>query len=60
MTDTTQTPSGIPAGDSRAHNKNLIFAALAEAGILRPSTSITTDPAIPARSKSIRGLGRHP
>ena len=33
MTDTTETPSATPAEDSRAHNKNLIFAALADAGI---------------------------
>ena len=35
MTDTTETPSATPAEDSRADNKNLIFAALAEAGIHR-------------------------
>jgi hypothetical protein len=35
MTDTIETPSEAPAEDSRAHNKNLIFAALAEAGIHR-------------------------
>jgi hypothetical protein len=33
MTDTTETPSVAPADDTRAHNKNLIFAALAAAGI---------------------------
>ena len=33
MTDTTDTLSGAPAEDIQAHNKNLIFAALAEAGI---------------------------
>jgi hypothetical protein len=33
MTETTETPSTPPAADSRAHNKNLIFAALAEAGV---------------------------
>jgi hypothetical protein len=33
MTDTTETPSAAPVDDVRAHNKNLIFAALAEAGI---------------------------
>lgn len=33
MTDTTATPSAAPVEDTRAHNKNLIFAALAEAGI---------------------------
>jgi hypothetical protein len=35
MTETTETPSTPPAADSRAHNKNLIFAALAEAGVHR-------------------------
>ena len=35
MTDTTEMPSATPAEDIRAHNKNLIFAALAEAGIHR-------------------------
>jgi hypothetical protein len=35
MTDTNETPSGAPADDIRAHNKNLIFAALADAGIHR-------------------------
>jgi hypothetical protein len=35
MTDTTEPQSGAPAEDSRPHNKNLIFAALAEAGIHR-------------------------
>ena len=33
MTDTTEIQSGAPAEDARAHNKNLIFAALAEVGI---------------------------
>lgn len=35
MTETTETPSATPAEDPRADNKNLIFAALAEAGIHR-------------------------
>jgi len=39
MTEMTETPSATPAEDPRAHNKNLIFAALAEAGIL----SVTVD-----------------
>ena len=33
MTDTTQIQSGTPIEDPRAHNKNLIFDVLAEAGI---------------------------
>jgi hypothetical protein len=33
MTDTTQTPPAAPVEDTRARNKNLVFAALAEAGI---------------------------
>jgi Family of unknown function (DUF6878) len=39
MTETTETPSTAPAEDTRARNKNLIFAALAEAGI----HSVTVD-----------------
>jgi hypothetical protein len=35
MTDTTEIQSGVPAELTRTHNKNLIFAALAEAGIHR-------------------------
>ena len=37
MTDTTQTSSAAPVEDTRAHNKDLIFAALAEAGIHKVS-----------------------
>ena len=33
MSDTTEIQSGAPAEDTRAHNKNLIFGVLAEAGI---------------------------
>jgi len=33
MTDTTEIQSGSPAEVTRTHNKNLIFGALAEAGI---------------------------
>ena len=33
MTDTTASTSVAPVDDIRAHNKDLIFAALAEAGI---------------------------
>ncbi len=33
MTDISTTPPGAPIDDVRARNKNLIFAALAEAGI---------------------------
>jgi len=33
MTDTTETPTGAPTDDTRAHNKKLIFDALAEIGI---------------------------
>jgi hypothetical protein len=33
MTDTTESQSGDPVEDTRAHNKNLIFDVLAEAGI---------------------------
>jgi hypothetical protein len=35
MTDTIEMPSEASAEESRTHNKNLIFAALAEAGIHR-------------------------
>jgi hypothetical protein len=35
MTDTTEIQSGAPAEVTRTHNKNLIFAALAEIGIHR-------------------------
>jgi hypothetical protein len=35
MTDTTEIQSGAPAEVTRTHNKNLIFAALAGAGIHR-------------------------
>ena len=35
MNDTTEIQSGAPAEDIRMQNKNLIFAALAEAGIHR-------------------------
>ena len=37
MTDTTETPSGAPADDTRTRNKALIFAALEEAGITKVS-----------------------
>jgi hypothetical protein len=33
MTDTTNTSTAVPADDIRARNKDLIFAALADAGI---------------------------
>ena len=35
MNDTTKTQTGASVDNTRAHNKNLIFAALAEAGIHR-------------------------
>jgi hypothetical protein len=35
MTDTSQTPSAAPVDDTRARNKAILFAALAEAGIHR-------------------------
>jgi hypothetical protein len=35
MTETTEIQSGAPAEVTRTHNKNLIFAALADAGIHR-------------------------
>jgi hypothetical protein len=35
MTETAESPSDAPRGDARSHNKNLIFTALAEAGIHR-------------------------
>jgi hypothetical protein len=37
MTDTTEAPSDAPVEDTRAYTKNLIFAALAEAGIHKVS-----------------------
>ena len=37
MTDTTETPSGAPTDDTRARNKEIIFAALEEAGITKVS-----------------------
>jgi hypothetical protein len=39
MTDTTEAPSDAPVDDTRAHNKNLIFAALADASIQTLSVS---------------------
>jgi Family of unknown function (DUF6878) len=37
MTDTSETPSDTPAEETRTHNKKLIFAALAEAGVTKVS-----------------------
>jgi hypothetical protein len=33
MTDTNETPSGAAVDNTHAHNKAIIFAVLAEAGI---------------------------
>jgi len=37
MTDTIQSTSATPAGDVRARNKDILFAALAQAGISKVS-----------------------
>jgi hypothetical protein len=44
MTDTTEIQSDTPAADTRAHNKNVIFDVLAEAGIRKLTSAVSGRP----------------